>query len=286
MCTELETWDCDEMSRECYEIGGARTSRRFDVWIHPGFSPRLGPKSIIKKARSKAAKQMHPRYPLSHGQATVSLLVESRKDGTWNWLAVSAEHDLQPRPGPCGHGRRGRGQGGLGLAEQCPRSAFDERRSAIGMSRGTCCGRDTAELPSVPPPVQPSQKSFAIKKRLAKKARQNRPIAPWFRLKTNNKIRCVAARLAGVPQNDSSVGVGVGLALACWGGQCWERGMVRPANTPAGLHHSPARRRRLCPERRMPSVLRDRRFDREPVALPPRRYNAKRRHWRRTKIGI
>ena len=37
--------------------------------------------------------------------------------------------------------------------------------------------------------VQPSQKTLKIKTKLAKKAKQNRPIPYWFRLKTDNKIR-------------------------------------------------------------------------------------------------
>ena len=38
--------------------------------------------------------------------------------------------------------------------------------------------------------IQPSQKTLKIKTKLAKKAKQNRPIPYWFRLKTDNKIRC------------------------------------------------------------------------------------------------
>ncbi|WVW78771.1 60S ribosomal protein L39 [Kwoniella bestiolae CBS 10118] len=40
----------------------------------------------------------------------------------------------------------------------------------------------------------PSQKSFIIKQKLAKKARQNRPIPQWFRLKTDNTIQYNAKR--------------------------------------------------------------------------------------------
>ena len=39
------------------------------------------------------------------------------------------------------------------------------------------------------PTAQPSQKRFAIKKKLAKKAKQNRPIPPWIRFRTNNTLR-------------------------------------------------------------------------------------------------
>jgi len=37
--------------------------------------------------------------------------------------------------------------------------------------------------------VQPSQKTFKIKRVLAKKAKQNRPIPQWIRFRTGNKIR-------------------------------------------------------------------------------------------------
>ena len=37
--------------------------------------------------------------------------------------------------------------------------------------------------------LQPSQKTFKIKKHLAKKAKQNRPIPQWIRFRTGNKIR-------------------------------------------------------------------------------------------------
>ncbi|KAI3616913.1 60s ribosomal protein l39 [Moniliophthora roreri] len=35
----------------------------------------------------------------------------------------------------------------------------------------------------------PSQKTFRTKQKLAKAARQNRPIPQWFRLKTDTKIQ-------------------------------------------------------------------------------------------------
>ncbi|KAL0741123.1 hypothetical protein Bca4012_082636 [Brassica carinata] len=40
----------------------------------------------------------------------------------------------------------------------------------------------------------PSHKSFMIKKKLAKKMRQNRPIPHWIRLRTDNTIRYNAKR--------------------------------------------------------------------------------------------
>nr|ACG26655.1 60S ribosomal protein L39 [Zea mays] len=40
----------------------------------------------------------------------------------------------------------------------------------------------------------PSHKTFRIKKKLAKKMRQNRPIAYWIRMRTDNTIRYNAKR--------------------------------------------------------------------------------------------
>uniref|UniRef100_A0AC35FZ01 Ribosomal protein L39 n=1 Tax=Panagrolaimus sp. PS1159 TaxID=55785 RepID=A0AC35FZ01_9BILA len=39
-----------------------------------------------------------------------------------------------------------------------------------------------------------AHKSFIIKRKLAKAAKQNRPLPQWFRLKTGNKIRYNAKR--------------------------------------------------------------------------------------------
>ncbi|XP_009410183.2 uncharacterized protein LOC103992273 [Musa acuminata AAA Group] len=56
---------------------------------------------------------------------------------------------------------------------------------------------------SPPPPPQlcfgptaemPSHKTFRIKKKLAKKMRQNRPIPHWIRMRTDNTIRYNAKR--------------------------------------------------------------------------------------------
>lgn len=56
----------------------------------------------------------------------------------------------------------------------------------------------------------PSQKTFRIKRVLAKKAKQNRPIPHWIRFRTNNKIRCVgfAVNHRQQPPCLSSGGVG------------------------------------------------------------------------------
>ncbi|WOK98276.1 hypothetical protein Cni_G06986 [Canna indica] len=42
--------------------------------------------------------------------------------------------------------------------------------------------------------LQPSHKTFMIKKKLAKKMRQNRPIPHWIRMRTDNTIRYNAKR--------------------------------------------------------------------------------------------
>jgi large subunit ribosomal protein L39e len=85
-------------------------------------------------------------------------------------------------------------------------------------------------------PAQPSHKTFRIKKKLAKKQRQNRPIPYWIRMRTDNTIRCR-------PRPS--------LTLLVW------------------------------------SLLTRSRGDSNPLfAVSDFRYNAKRRHWRRTKLGF
>ncbi|KAF0931101.1 hypothetical protein E2562_002463 [Oryza meyeriana var. granulata] len=46
----------------------------------------------------------------------------------------------------------------------------------------------------VPAATMPSHKTFRIKKKLAKKMRQNRPIPYWIRMRTDNTIRYNAKR--------------------------------------------------------------------------------------------
>ncbi|KAL3526607.1 hypothetical protein ACH5RR_011263 [Cinchona calisaya] len=46
----------------------------------------------------------------------------------------------------------------------------------------------------LPQPKMPSHKTFMIKKKLAKKQRQNRPIPYWIRMRTDNTIRYNAKR--------------------------------------------------------------------------------------------
>lgn len=56
--------------------------------------------------------------------------------------------------------------------------------------------RPSPRHPSCPPRARrmPSHKRLKTKITLAKKMKQNRPIPQWIRLRTDNKIRCAAAR--------------------------------------------------------------------------------------------
>ncbi|KAJ8634843.1 hypothetical protein MRB53_009110 [Persea americana] len=60
------------------------------------------------------------------------------------------------------------------------------------------CVLDNAISYVVSGPVEvlrkPSHKTFMIKKKLAKKMRQNRPIPHWIRMRTDNTIRYNAKR--------------------------------------------------------------------------------------------
>ncbi|CAB4296430.1 unnamed protein product [Prunus armeniaca] len=49
-----------------------------------------------------------------------------------------------------------------------------------------------------PSAKMPSHKTFIIKKKLAKKMRQNRPIPHWIRLRTDNTIRLDAYKLSNL----------------------------------------------------------------------------------------
>nr|POE71302.1 60s ribosomal protein l39-3 [Quercus suber] len=62
---------------------------------------------------------------------------------------------------------------------------------------------------------KPSHKTFMIKKKLAKKMRQNRPIPHWIRMRTDNTI---SAGTGAVPSLDSEVaGLVFGLAGSVFG---------------------------------------------------------------------
>ncbi|XP_075651358.1 large ribosomal subunit protein eL39x isoform X1 [Castanea sativa] len=53
------------------------------------------------------------------------------------------------------------------------------------------CGLSQRQPPTA---KMPSHKTFMIKKKLAKKMRQNRPIPHWIRMRTDNTIRYNAKR--------------------------------------------------------------------------------------------
>ncbi|KAG9456345.1 hypothetical protein H6P81_000853 [Aristolochia fimbriata] len=61
-------------------------------------------------------------------------------------------------------------------------------RKIIGLGRGPWVKRAHVDL------TVPSHKTFIIKKKLAKKMRQNRPIPHWIRMRTDNTIRYNAKR--------------------------------------------------------------------------------------------
>jgi len=52
--------------------------------------------------------------------------------------------------------------------------------------------RDEEGLTETFSPPQPSNKTFKVKKILGKKAKQNRPLPQWIRMRTDNKIRYVS----------------------------------------------------------------------------------------------
>ncbi|XP_073101242.1 uncharacterized protein [Elaeis guineensis] len=57
-----------------------------------------------------------------------------------------------------------------------------------------CLGFPPLPSSSEPAAKMPSHKTFRIKKKLAKKMRQNRPIPHWIRMRTDNTIRYNAKR--------------------------------------------------------------------------------------------
>ena len=82
------------------------------------------------------------------------------------------------------------GQPGQEAVLGCPGSHRGRRGQPAAKRRRPTCALPPLLL------LQPSQKEFRIKKKLAKKARQNRPIPPWIRFRTNNTIRCAGGREA------------------------------------------------------------------------------------------
>lgn len=68
--------------------------------------------------------------------------------------------------------------------EKGTRKEDDQPEIFIESAAAAAALREPEQNPTNP---QPSQKTFRIKQKLAKKARQNRPIPQWFRLKTDSE---------------------------------------------------------------------------------------------------
>uniref|UniRef100_A0A8D0HBL1 Large ribosomal subunit protein eL39 n=1 Tax=Sphenodon punctatus TaxID=8508 RepID=A0A8D0HBL1_SPHPU len=94
-----------------------------------------------------------------------------------------------------------------------------------------------------------SHKTFKIKRFLAKKQKQNRPIPQWIRMKTGNKISTIYGKCS------------CPVVEACLLYSCG----IPTIGLPLSLPHGPA----CCHSHRNQA-----------------KYNSKRRHWRRTKLGL
>ena len=64
----------------------------------------------------------------------------------------------------------------------------------------------TRPWPSCHPAPQPSHKTFKIKRVLGKKAKQNRPLPHWMRMRTGNTIRCVSLPVIGRASHTPHIG--------------------------------------------------------------------------------
>ena len=150
--------------------GGSATLRRMQ-WQPLGRASRqrccAGPSRPWPRSVSRRPSPGTPHLPCSSGRARG---VGAPRGGA----AADAACDRARRRARA-TGRRGRDVASRALADplrcancrQCPRVL-------------TC---------AVPCPAQPAHKTFKVKKILAKKARQNRQIPQWIRLRTDNKIR-------------------------------------------------------------------------------------------------
>jgi large subunit ribosomal protein L39e len=166
----------------------------------------------------------------------------------------------------------------------------------------------SASLLHLPPfrHVQPSNKTFKVKQILAKKQRQNRPIPQWIRLRTDNTIRSVPTttdekivRFGQIRADDAIAAYlhAIERLLRC--GICWRACCLLPAVLLSlAAASSSHRHRRSIPCRccwMIPGCLDSiaaAAFDLRPLHPPSSSpllcssYNSKRRHWRRTKLGI
>nr|GEU64237.1 Ty3/gypsy retrotransposon protein [Tanacetum cinerariifolium] len=78
-----------------------------------------------------------------------------------------------------------------GLLIKTPIAILDKK---LGKVKNSLVMRTKLPLSPDPTDIMPSHKSFMIKKKLAKKMRQNRPIPHWIRMRTDNTIRYNAKR--------------------------------------------------------------------------------------------
>lgn len=110
--------------------------------------------------------------------------------------------------------------------------------------------------------LRQSHKSFRTKQKLAKAQKQNRPIPQWIRLKTDNTIRYAGAETLDWSEEED--------------GECrkWKEGYEDwMGGTDYGLLCDATAGKKAWSE---PSL----------TTVASNRYNAKRRHWRKTRIGI
>ena len=107
-----------------------------------------------------------------------------------------------------GSTRTTRRENDVGFRSRCFRASMASRGRAVDGERdeiawrmaspkrsggGACARRrDEEGLTETFSPPQPSNKTFKVKKILGKKAKQNRPLPQWIRMRTDNKIRYVS----------------------------------------------------------------------------------------------
>lgn len=83
--------------------------------------------------------------------------------------------------------------GGASPTSKMVRSRVRRRPAGhSGPSPPALRSQSSPRSPSAPRREQSSHKTFNTKRTLAKKQKQNRPIPQWIRLRTDNKIKCVA----------------------------------------------------------------------------------------------
>ena len=200
------------------------------------------------------------------------------------------------------HGRQGANRPALACGRRRRGSRWPQQqkqRAALCWGRGeppaASAAVDGCATSLVFLPMQPSQKRFIIKKKLARKARQNRPIPPWIRFRTGNTIRCVPPL--------TRAGGSARAAAQTWvdpGHFCTEQAVHQRGNGSLGhdagsrsLWHTwrvpqPAHQLYAATCWQVEHTFQAAVVESLPMFAPPWfcSYNAKRRHWRRTKLGI